>query len=506
MRPVICYLAVVYCVLCSFTCWGERSCGEAKIIAGSSCSTLKVQFDLEACGGKKEGAQLECELDRANALLMTETHTYHIPVREIAPGVWTLVGSLREYPKKWRPQENSQGSVVFRLNRPQEISQSWPSMFEVSGQFRFRVEENRKNDFSSERGFSSLRARAGLFFHPTENVEFLLQPQAVHLLGEPLLQPATSNLNVAVGTSGSSRDPQLSFHQAFGQFRLSPVWRLILGRQILSLGDEVLVGASDWENPGRSFDGVRSRIEWGKSSWDLFSTKLWDNNTQGTGPGDRDFHGSHLSWTHPNRDVTLAPYFFWLRDHRSHLNQLFTSGLHARLNLGEVELRAEGSGQWGETTGQQMWAELKSRAFSNLGIQVGVDGFWSSPDFNPLFPSTHKWLGWADVLGRRNLSGLGFQFGLNPFLSSEFLIRGLHFLKSNTEFPVYQVDGSTPVNNSSDKEQTLGSELDLIFKTPVLKSVELVGAASVFLPSSSLKMTFSDSWVGRFEVSLVSNF
>jgi hypothetical protein len=204
--------------------------------------------------------------------------------------------------------------------------------------------------------------------------------------------------------------------------------------------------------------------------------------------------------------VTLAPYFFWLRDHRSHLNQLFTSGLHTRVNLSEVEMRTEASGQWGETTGQQMWAELKSRAFSSLGIQVGIDGFWSSPDFNPLFPSTHKWLGWADVLGRRNLSGLGFQFALNPFSNTELLIRGLHFLKSDTEFPVYQADGTTPINNSSDKDQTLGSELDFIFQSPLLKSVDFVGAASIFLPSNALKMNLSESWVGRFEVSLISNF
>jgi len=506
MRPELLIPTLVCFLLVSANCLGEKICGEAKIIAGASCSTLKVQFDLASCGGTKEEAQVECDVDRANALVRTETHTYHIPAREIAPGVWALVGSVREYPKKWKPDESDKGTIAFRVNRSQETGTNWPSVFEVNGQFRFRIEENKKNDFSSQRGFSSIRARAGLFFNPNESVEFLLQPQAVQLLGEPILQPVTSNLNVSVGTSGLNRDPQLSFHQAFGQLRVNQTWRIILGRQTVALGDEVLVGSSDWENPGRSFDGIRSRLEWGKSSWDLFSTKLWDNNTQDSGPGDRDFHGTYLSWTHPNRSLTISPYLFWLRDHRSNLNQLFTSGLHTRLNLGEVELRGEASGQWGDTTGQQIWAELKSRAFSSLGFQVGVDGFWSSPYFNSLFPSTHKWLGWADVLGRRNLSGLGFQFGANPFSNTELLLRGLHFLKSNTEYPAYQTDGTTPINNSNDKAQTLGSEIDLIFKSPILKAVDLVGAASIFFPSDSLKVTPSDAWMGRFEVSLVSNF
>ncbi|NBX75576.1 MAG: hypothetical protein EBQ92_03415 [Proteobacteria bacterium] len=504
MRQTIFFLAIIFCF--SLNCFAERSCGEAKIISGSSCSTLRIQFNLEACGGKKEEARLECNVDRANALVVTETHAYHIPVREIAPGVWTLVGSLREYPKKWRPEEKDRGSIVFRVNRTEEGGNSWPSVFEISGQFRFRIEDNKKNDFATQRGFSSIRARAGLFFHPSENVEFLLEPQAVHLFGEPLLQTATSNLNVSVGTSGVNQDPQLSFHRAYGQFRVSEVWRLFLGRQTFALGDEVLVGASDWENPGRSFDGIRSRIEWGKSSWDLFTTKLWDNNTQGAGSGDRDFHGTYLSWTHPDQNVTLSPYFFWLRDHRSQLSQLFTSGLHSRINLGEIEMRGEASGQWGETSGQQIWAELKSKAFSAMGIQVGVDGFWSGPDFNPLFPTTHKWLGWADVLGRRNLSGLGFSVGLTPFLNSELLLRGIHFLKTNTDFPAYQVDGVTPLNHLSGKEQALGSEVDLIFKSPILKAVDIVGGASLFFPSNSLRTTLSDSWVGRFEVSFISSF
>ncbi|MFM8268761.1 MAG: alginate export family protein, partial [Pseudomonadota bacterium] len=391
-------------------------------------------------------------------------------------------------------------------NRGQESSQTWPAIFEVSGQFRFRAEENRKNDFSSQRGFSSLRARAGLFFHPNEYVDFLIQPQAVHVFGEPALLPATSNLNVAVGTSGANRDPQLSFHQAYGELRANQLWRLILGRQIIALGDEVLVGASDWENPGRSFDGVRSRLEWGQSSWDLFSAKLWDNNTQTSGRGDRDFHGTYLSWNHPNRNVSLSPYLFWLRDHRSSLNQVFTSGLHFRVNLDELELKTEASGQWGDSSGQQIWAELKSKQFSSIRMQVGVDGFWASPEFNPLFPTTHKWLGWADVLGRRNLSGLGFQASVNFLPQSEFLLRGLHFLKSSSDFAAYQVDGTTPVNNSSDSSLNLGSELDFVLKSSILPSVELISSAAIFLPADSLKTTLREDWMGRFEVSLVSNF
>ncbi|NBT58776.1 hypothetical protein EBT16_08340, partial [bacterium] len=201
-------------------------------------------------GKNNEEAQIECETNRANALVITEEHTYHIPAREIAPGVWTLVGTVREYPKKWRPENNSRGPIAFRAARPADTGSSWPAVFEVSGQFRFRVEENRKNNFLSNRGFSSMRARAGLGFHPNDSVQFLIQPQACQLFGEPVLQPATSSVNVPVATSGANKDPYLNFHQAFGEVHPLQMWRLIVGRQTLAFGDEVLVGASDWENPG----------------------------------------------------------------------------------------------------------------------------------------------------------------------------------------------------------------------------------------------------------------
>lgn len=485
---------------------GEKSCGEAKILGGASCSSLRVIFDLETCGGKKEEARIECDIDRASAWVSTEQHTYHIPVREIAPGVWTLVGTVREHPKNWKPEARDSAPILFRLNRPPENLPSNPSVFEVRGQFRFRAEENRKNDFSTERGFSSLRARAGLYFYPQESTGFVLEPQAVQIFGEPTLQPATSSANVLTGTSGANRDPQLLFHQAFGEFRANRIWRLILGRQVLVFGDEVLVGSSDWENPGRSFDGFRSRVEWGTSSWDLFSTKLWDANTQTSKRGDRDFHGTYLTWTHPKQQLSLAPYVFWLRDHRSNLTQIFTSGLHMSLNLGDIEVRTEASGQWGDGSGQQAWAQMKSRRFSDLGLQVGLDGFWSSIDFNALFPSTHKWLGWADVLGRRNLSGLGFQVGGTPFKAVELFVRGLHFLRVDTDFPAYQVDGTTPLTLNNDKGSSLGSEVDFIFKSSLIPAVELVAAASIFFPGECLKPTFNEPWLGRFELSFISNF
>ncbi|MFM8268876.1 MAG: hypothetical protein ACKN9V_01715, partial [Pseudomonadota bacterium] len=106
----------VWGVVFSWSCigFGERICGEAKIVGGTSCSTLRVQFNLDSCGGTKQEAQVECEVDRANALVMTDAHTYHIPLREIAPGVWTLVGNIREYPKKWKPESGERGPIVFR--------------------------------------------------------------------------------------------------------------------------------------------------------------------------------------------------------------------------------------------------------------------------------------------------------------------------------------------------------------------------------------------------------
>lgn len=488
--------------------FGELPCGEARIISGASCKTLRVEFNLSRCGGKPKGlASVICDDNQARAQWQLEDHLYVIPLRELSAGVWAPVGSVRQYPKSWNPDLGKNAHIKFRVSPVPSKPEEWPSVFELGGHFRFRAEENRKNDFLSERGFSSLRLRLGFLLRPHESTSFFLEPQANHIFGNLLLQPATASVNAPVATSGVNQDPILGFHQAFAEFRGTPQWRFLVGRQMLAYGDEVLVGASDWDNPGRSFDGIRSRFEWGLSWWDLFSTKLWESQSQTNGAGDRDFHGTYISWTHPNQEIELQPYFFWLRDHRSSFQQLFTTGIHTRFRLVELELKGEMAGQWGQSAGQQAWIQLQSKRFTSWSFQISADGFWASQEFNPLFPSVHTWLGWADIFGRRNLSGLGGNWTFQIPQGPEFNLRVLHFLRTHTSAPVYGADGSTLIQQVSSGKQSLGTEWDIICQFNWLATVDVQAAASLFFPSEELKsVTLNRDWLGRLELSIATRF
>ena len=461
---------------------GEEFCGDAKVVSGTTCSNLVVFFQLKECGGPEtERAKVLCEKEGPKAVLRKENGTFFIPLREISPGVWTLVGSLRKYPKDWNPGTKSASPIIVLKTPTEKDMVSEASILEVGGQFRFRIEENQKRDFQSVTGFSSLRMRTTFQFRPHPNVDFLVMPQASHVLGEPQLSPSTSAANGFEGLSGVSRDPRLSFHQAFGQLKVGKSGKVVLGRQIFSYGEEVLVGASDWENPGRSFDGIRFRFENEALWWDLFTTKLWDSNSQNSGKGDKDFHGAYFSWNHPESGLRLEPYVFFLRDHLSSLRESYTAGFFSSFLLAGLEVKTEASGQWGARVGQQVWGELGSSEVFGNKLRISADGFWASEDFNPLFPSLHHLLGWADVLGRRNLAGLGLTIGWSGLEGLELQMRGLHFLRVNTEAPPYASDGSTSLSFSSNRAQDLGSELDLRAEISLFSSTRLQSGAAIFL-------------------------
>lgn len=490
----------------------ERACGEARIVSGASCSTLSLRFDLSSCGvPTAEGIQIICHPGRADAILKREKNTYHIPLRELAPGVWTTVGTLREYPQNWQPPKDPKNFISVRPApsvRPIPlVEDSAPQLLEVGGQFRIRTEQSDRIDFDTNRGFSSLRLRGDFYFHPSESVIFLLEPQANHVFGEPLLRTVTPSANANVATSGANQDPILSFHQAYVQLRLLPLWQITAGRQLFSYGDEVLVGLSDWENPGRSFDGIRSRLDFSFGFWDVFTTKIWDASTQTVPSRDKDFHGTVSEWRSDGSSLILQPYFFWLRDHRAQIYELFSLGLHTRKQLGNFRVAFEGTGQWGDSSGAQVWAEVQTQPFSAYEAFVGLDAFYSSPDFNSLFPSVHKWLGWADVLGRRNLSGAGGRIGFRPTSLLECEVRGLHFIRTHTDFPGYKRDGLTPLTGNTDlADAHLGSELDAIIKVQLLGGVDLVSAASLFFAAQPLRDSYGESPVARFELSVSGSF
>jgi hypothetical protein len=116
----------------------------------------------------------------------------------------------------------------------------------------------------------------------------------------------------------------------------------------MALGEQRLVGAVDWAQQARSFDGARyTTPEMGRFRLDLFGMKLREE-TAGTQEFDSEFVGA---WGTLNLEEggSVDLFGLLLTDSReAEKSDLQTFGALWRVDLGPLRLRAEGSVQGGE--------------------------------------------------------------------------------------------------------------------------------------------------------------
>ena len=122
---------------------------------------------------------------------------------------------------------------------------SLPMVF--SGEVRSRTEWDAPGGAASPDVFTMLRSRFGVRVEPTHALTMVLQLQDSRVLGTE-------------GNRASSAVDVFDLHQ--GYLQLVAPWRgselaLRAGRQEIAFGNERLVGAVNWSNTGRTFDGAR---------------------------------------------------------------------------------------------------------------------------------------------------------------------------------------------------------------------------------------------------------
>ncbi|NCN95792.1 MAG: hypothetical protein GW917_03645, partial [Bdellovibrionales bacterium] len=122
------------------------------------------------------------------------------------------------------------------------------------GEFRFRHENYDIYSGRSDKvDFTTLRLRFGLDFDLGEDRHVYISPQAVKGFGE--LNPETqSNGSTSFRqTSGDQYDKELDFYEAYASVPVGPM-RFKVGRQVLSYGENVMIGDRNWTPRGQAFD------------------------------------------------------------------------------------------------------------------------------------------------------------------------------------------------------------------------------------------------------------
>lgn len=258
----------------------------------------------------------------------------------------------------------------------------------------------------------SMRTRASLRARLERGVSLFVQLQDVRLWGEErstLADFSADHLDLHQGYL------EIAFGKGDGRARV--------GRQEVSFGGQRLVGAVDWTQQGRSFDGARLTLADGRGDLDLLGVRISDADAPGS-DADHDFFG-----VYGVLDEVLggALDLYALHDRRRGGGDLdrSTLGFRAHGAAGGITYRFEASYQTGSE------GELDLAAFM-LGGRVGAtfaDGrasatLWydhlSGDDdpgddeigvFNTLYATNHKFYGFADLFLDipSHTGGLGLQ-------------------------------------------------------------------------------------------------
>jgi len=320
---------------------------------------------------------------------------------------------------------------------------------------------------------------------------FWVLAEMTHADYKMVFQPQFSRIwgldELAGQASGGTIDPGLNVHQAYFLTPLSERFKLKLGRQELSYGDELVLGSVIWSNVGRSFDAIK--VEWGmgKSQLDLFSSKLSDKNATAPGIGDKDLHGFYFSGRN-DLDLIRETDFYFLDINDSTVNphaEILSYGLRLKGGMSIFDYR-------GEVTKQQAMSQDSSQLDVEVGAavasagRIGLNYFAATERYNQLFPTAHKWLGIGDVVSRKNIKGyqIKHNYSWSERLKSELTYH--YFERYSTDSTAFSFSGAA-LGSGSSSHAKIGDEYDLIFNYLQSENLSYQLGAAYFVPGKFLE-------------------
>ncbi len=372
----------------------------------------------------------------------------------------------------------------------------------VEMRWRFEVRDNAdQRPTENFDGFLGQRIRAHLRFQLHRYLSAFVQGQEVRLFGaasDKVIHELPTNL-----------------HQAYFDWRPggSQRWEFRAGRQELSYGDERLIGAFGWDDVGRSFDAVRLRYRTGAWSNDLFAGRVVDVRRAGARrrPGDQNFYGVYLTRAPRGSAGQTELYGLFLRDglrtpgefpvSAAQTVRIFTLGFRRnRQPKTGWRYLVEHGWQFGQrgpdphraamfvSSGGYAWG---GRFQPRLGLEYDFatgdndprDG--NSREFHNLFPTNHPHYGYADLLGLRNMHALRLTAAARPY--ARLLVEADYhrFLLAARRGPWKNAGGRVlgfdPTGRAG---RDLGQEVDLTFRIPLQKHLNLLAGYSVFIPGA----------------------
>jgi len=358
---------------------------------------------------------------------------------------------------------------------------------------------------------------------------------------------------------------RIDLHQAyftFGNHKEFPV-SLKVGRQELSYGEERLIGAFGWNNIGRVFDAAK--VRW-QNAWfgvDFFTSRVVipeDNRFNVN--NDYDWFSGFYATSPKIPKHTLDFYFLSRNASPSALTaepspqspqpsarDIYTYGVRLKSKLGELgawDYTLDLMGQFGDFRDNRLGpasARFDHEAYAAIvqggytltetfgTPRFGLEYAYASGDSNPtdgkhgtfenLFPTNHKFYGYADFVSLQNIHDVRTIFQIKPHKQVSLALEGHLFWLANTGDNFYNVGGAprggiaatpgTGYGINPGYDSFVGSEVDLIAGWAVTRYAQLEAGYAHFFHGDYIAQSLSAATHGSrdadfFYLQLIVNF
>lgn len=346
-------------------------------------------------------------------------------------------------------------------------------------ELRYRIERRIDRDFNSEkkdnRNDSLLRVRPGM--------EVKFNPKVT---GRAVFQylDNRSSLDVGIGSVKDNYD-LLEGNVVF----VNQKDKWTLGRQKVDLMDQRLLGALEWSNSARSWDGLRFQ----RDKWDVFAGRLAVNPVPNA-----EAKLAFASYQEPNGQSTLI---FKKDDRPEQSTEVFTFAQQFKGTAASCKWSALGAIQFGKSGGKDLAAyAISARATRSLSkttdgyVEVDIASGGGSGSktrtFDNLYPTNHPYYGIMDMQGLRNMIGLSaaLEHRCTPKLSVKF--EAHHFWLYDGTDGWYNAAGALNpgfVDAKGGRGTDLGTELDFSGIYSFSPKQQLSAGVGVFIPGQFVK-------------------
>jgi len=393
---------------------------------------------------------------------------------------------------------NTQTDIVDPLHSCR-LGDNW--LFSTGGEFRWRYHHEVDSRLTErQNNYNLVRSRLFADLWYRNDVRFFVELLDAHDFGSELA-PLQRDVN------------RLDLLNAFLDVRVGeclgePVF-VRLGRQELTFGSQRLVSADDWSNTRTTMQGIRAFRAGESFDIDAFWVQpvVPDNTHADAVDRDVNFAGIWATWRSQPGSIFDLYYLFLSDDSPSanagedqgspqtvHTLGSRYCGRHENL-LWDVEAMVQ-MGQRGQRSIQAAAATAGAGYHCN-NVPLNPT-FWayfdyasgdSNPDdggdigtFNQLFAFGHYYLGWIDLVGRRNIYDVNAHMYLYPTRWATVWLQYHHFELASARDALYNAAGVPIRRDASGRAgRNVGNELDVVINLHMSKHANvMVGYSRLF--------------------------